>query len=185
MKWPLAAALAGLMALPAAADGYWEYRDWRAFSETVDTGEDLRRTCTAVTGGDGLPALRISITNGDAGPPHAYPEPVLHEGAPRGHSTLVQDGQAVAFVFDRQAAFYGIAEGWFDADGFARAEARPRAQDALDTLRWMKAGHSLDIRLLHPHQEGTQVLAASLHGFTAAYGKMMDECGFTIELPPR
>jgi len=73
----------------------------------------------------------------------------------------------------------------FDEEGFARAEARPRSQDALDMLRWMKAGHSLDIRLLHPYQEGRQVMEASLDGFTAAYGKMMDECGFSIELPPR
>lgn len=183
MKCFPAALLAALTALPAAADGYWEYRDWRVFSETAGTGEDLRRTCTAVTGGDGLPSLRLSITNGDAGPPHAYPQPALHESAPRGHGTLVQDGMAVAFVFDRQAAFYGIAEGWHDDQGFARAEARPRGQDALDMLRWMKAGQSLDIRLMHPYQEGREVMAASLNGFTAAYGKMMDECGFSLELP--
>lgn len=183
MKRPLTAVLAGFLAMPAAADGYWEYRDWRVFTETVDTGEDLRTTCTALTGGDGLPSLRLSVSNGDAGPPDAYPEPALFESAPRGHSTLMQDGMAVAFVFDRQAAFYGIADGWFDDEGFAQAEARPRWQDALNMLRWMKAGQSLDIRLMHPYQEGRQVMEASLSGFTAAYGKMMDECGFSIELP--
>ncbi len=183
MKLPLMAALAGLLALPAAADGYWEYRDWRAFSETIDTGEDLRRTCTAVTGGDGLPSLRLTISNGDGGPPDHYPEPMLYENAPRGHGTQVQNGLAVAFVFDRQAAFYGIANGWFDEEGFAHAEAGPRWQDALRMLRWMKAGQALEIRLLHPYQEGAVVMNASLSGFTAAYGKMMDECGFSIELP--
>jgi hypothetical protein len=183
MKCLPAALTAAFAALPASADGYWEYRDWRAFSETIDTGEDLRRTCTAVTGGDGLPSLSLTITNGDAGPPAAYPEPRLHESAPRGHPTQVQDGLAVAFVFDRQAAYYGIADGWLDEEGFAHAEAGPRWKDALAMLRWMKAGQSLEIRLLHPYQEGPVVMTASLSGFTAAYGKMMDECGFTIELP--
>jgi hypothetical protein len=182
-KLVMAAACTGFAALPAAADGYWEYRDWRVFVDEYDTGEDLRRNCTAMTGGDGLPSLKLHISNGDGGPPDYYPAPTFHESAPRGHSTQVQNGQALGFIFDNQAVFYAIADGSYDDEGFAYADASPRWQDTLNMLLWMQAGHSLEIRTVQPYGAGEQVLPVSLNGFTAAYGKMMDECGFSIALP--
>lgn len=177
----LALALTFLPALPATAQ-YWEFGDWRVFVEIQETTEHTSRTCTALTGGDGEPSLRLSVYDLDAGPPSDYPAPMLHESAIRGHSTLVQNGQAVGFVFDQQAAFYGIANGYFDADGFAHAEAAPRWQDTPNMLRWMKAGQTIDIRTVQPYGPGQAIMQASLRGFTAAYGKMMDECGFPIEI---
>ncbi|CUH88478.1 hypothetical protein PH5382_02414 [Phaeobacter sp. CECT 5382] len=169
--------------LPASAQSYWEYGAWRVHTEIRESTEDTTKTCTAITGGDGLPSLRLSVINLDGGPPADYPEPLLHESAIRGHSTLIQNGQAVGFVFDGQAAFYGIASGYLDAEGFAHAEVEPRWQDTVNMLLWMKAGQSIDIRLVHPFEAGKPLLQVSLRGFTAAYGKMMDECGHSTHIP--
>jgi hypothetical protein len=177
----LALALTILPALPATAQ-YWEFGDWRVFVETHESTEHTSHTCTASTGGDGDPSLRLSVYDLDGGPPDSYPAPTLYESAVRGYPTQVQNGQAVGFVFDQQAAFYAIANGYFDAEGFAQVEAAPRWQDTINMLRWMKAGQSIDIRTVQPYGPGQPVMQASLRGFTAAYGKMMDECGFSIEI---
>ncbi len=177
----LSLALATLAALPATAQS-WEYGAWRVYAATQDTTEHSSRSCTAITGGDGLPSLSLSVMNLDAGPPDDYPEPTLHESAARGYSTQLQNGQAVGFVFDGQAAFYGIADGYLGADGFAQAVVSPRWQDTINMLLWMKAGQNIDIRTVQPYGAGEQVMQVSLSGFTAAYGKMMDECGFDIEI---
>jgi hypothetical protein len=181
-RFSLAFALTLLSPLPAAAQ-YWQFGDWRVTVETQETSEHISQTCTAVTGGDGLPSLSLSVYSLDAGPPDYYPAPTLRESAIRGHPTLVQNGQAVGFVFDQGTAFYGIANGYLDADGFAQSETAPRWQDTASMLLWMKAGQSIDIRTVQPYGPGVPVLQASLRGFTAAYGKMMDECGFSIDLP--
>lgn len=178
----LALALSILPALPAAAQ-YWEFGAWRVFVEQHESSEHSSRTCTALTGGDGDPALSLSVYSLDGGPPDDYPAPTLRETAIRGHRTQVQNGQAVGFVFDQQAAFYGIANGYLDAEGFARTDVAPRWQDKVNMLLWMKAGQSIDIRTVQPYGPGTPIMQASLEGFTAAYGKMMDECGFSIEIP--
>lgn len=170
-----------LLPLSAAAQ-YWEYGDWRVSVEVQETTEHVSRTCSAITGGDGLPSLGLSVYDLDAGPPVDYPAPKLSEHAIRGHPTQVQNGQAVAFVFDQQAVFYGIVNGYFDSDGFAHSETQPRWQDTINMLLWMKAGQSIDIRTVQPYGPGDQILQVSLRGFTAAYGKMMDECGFSIEI---
>ncbi len=178
----LTLALTFLLPLPAAAQ-YWEFGDWRVSVETQETSEHSSQTCTALTGGDGIPSLSLSVYSLDGGPPDDYPKPTLRESAIRGHPTLAQNGQAVGFVFDQQAAFYGIANGYFDADGFAHSETAPRWQDTVNMLLWMKADQSIDIRTVQPYGPGVPIMQASLRGFTAAYGKMMDECGFSVELP--
>ncbi|ASM71737.1 MULTISPECIES: hypothetical protein [Roseobacteraceae] len=83
--------LLSLIAAPALAEGFWEYGSWRVIMEEADTGEDLRRTCGAVTGGDGEPSVVISASNGDAGPPAVFPGVFVHEHVPRGHNTVLQD----------------------------------------------------------------------------------------------
>jgi hypothetical protein len=175
------ATLPALTALPASAQ-FWEYGAWRVYVETRETSEHTSRTCSAITGGDGYPSLSLTVNELDAGPPADYPAPTLHENAPRGQSTQIQNGQAVAFVIDKQAAFYGIANGYLDSDGFAQAQVGPRWQDTVNMLLWMQAGQSIDIRTVQPYAAGTPVLQVSLAGFTAVYGKMMDECGFSIQI---
>lgn len=164
----------------SAEDRYWSYGDWNVHVEGVDTGEDWRVTCTAWTGGDGDPSLRLSISNGDAGPPSDYPQVTLQESAPRGYDTQMQNGQAVTLIVDQSIDYYALVDGYFDEDGFLRADATVRWQDAPYVLIGMKSGSQMDVRLLSPVQASTRIYLASLKGFTAAYGKMMDSCGHSI-----
>ncbi|MDE4173442.1 hypothetical protein PXK01_04700 [Phaeobacter sp. PT47_59] len=163
--------------LQAQAQFYWEYDDWQVWVEETDTGEDLRRSCTAWTGGDGEPVLRLEISNGDAGPPYVYPYPSLSETAPRHYKTQMQDGQHVQFVTDTGAVFSTTAEARFNEEGLFEAHAVLNLADNLPTLQAMKQGSHMEIRT-----GGNMVFRASLAGFTAAYGKMMDSCGFSLSL---
>jgi len=179
----LCTAMLGLLAGPALADQFWEYGDWRVNITDENTGEDIRRYCRASTGGDGLPVIWLEISDGDAGPPHGFPTPTYSTSAPRGHRTQIGNAQGVAFVFDQQGVFFGVAEGGIDGEGIAWAAATPRWQDAKNMLLWMKSASQLEVRALDAYRASTQVHVASLRGFTAAYGKMMDSCGHTIEIP--
>ncbi len=180
LKWVLAATL---LACPVAAqESYWQYGDWAVQVTAFDTGEDLRVECSAHTGGDGMPSLRLSISNGDAGPPEHYPQLTLHETAPRGHNTQMQNGQAVVMIVDQSLAYYALVDGYFDEYGILNATAELRWQDAIYALIGMQAGQHMDVRLLQPDRASTRITLASLNGFTASYGKMMDSCGHSLEL---
>ena len=174
--------MAGLVAFQAGAataaqTQYWDYADWTVAVRSVDTGQDLRITCTAWTGGDGDPRLVVEVSTGDALPPDHYPQPVLHETAPRGHRTMLTDGAWVMFEVDElvEADLYwqaqGEAQAWYE-DGIPTAVARPFGE-ARDLLAVMRRSGRLWVTL-----DGEVVYAASLSGFTAAYGKMAEQCGF-------
>lgn len=183
-KYALLSAGLGLALVgQAQADEYWEYGDWRVEITDEDTGEGYRRYCSARTGGDGLPVIALEVSDGDAGPPTVYPQPMYQESAPRGHRTAIGNAQGVAFVFDRQGAFFAVADGGVDGEGFAYVTAEPRWQDAKNMLLWMQYASQMEVLALDAYQASTQVYVASLSGFTAAYGKMMDSCGFTLEIP--
>lgn len=173
----LFAFLMACLPLQAAAQYYWEYKDWRVWVEEIDTGEDLRRTCSARTGGDGDPVISIEMSNGDAGPPDFYPYPSITERAPRHFPTLMQDGQPVRFVIDTGAVFSTTAQSWLTDEGLFEAYAALNLADNLPTLQAMKRGSVMEVRT-----GGRTLYTASLSGFTAAYGKMMDSCGFSLSL---
>lgn len=160
---------------PTVVDsGYWSYGSWQVVAETIDTGEDLRRTCTAFTGGDGNPTLSVEISNGDAGPPHLFPSVEVRESAFRGYPTVMQDGQALFIRFDDEDSMDAVVTGYFDEDGFAQATFRFDHPDSQWVLRAMRKNGQLDAVV------GGQVFATFfLDGFTASYVKAMDECGFT------
>ncbi|WP_106745083.1 hypothetical protein [Yoonia maritima] len=170
-------AFAVLTLLPVAAYAdieYWDYNDWRVIIETVDTGEDTRVFCTALTGGDGMPSLRIDVSNGDALPPAYYPAPTLYETAPRGYETLMKDGQRVLFEFDPDNITEGFVTAGFDDDGIRFAYAQAHQDDSLWLLQSMRQAAQLWITL-----DGEVVYGASLAGFTASYGKIAEQCGFS------
>lgn len=159
---------------PKVSYEYFDYRDWSTTVETIDGEQDLRVNCTIRTGGDGDPAMQATISNGDAGPPHYFPAVSLEEGAPRGYGTMMQDGQPVTFVFDDGAAFPGVVVAGLDEEGFAFASARVAQQSNQGVLQGMRRARALVVLA-----GGNVVYRASLSGFTAAYGKMAEQCGFT------
>jgi len=163
-------------ALPAAAD-YWNYNDWHVSVERVDTGEDLRVTCYAHTGGDGAPVWALEVSNADAGPPTYFPAPRLIEFAPRHHRTTMKDQQTIEFQFDTGRLVYGEAVAYMNDDGLFQAESSPQPNSVLSMLMAMRRGSSVEARADNQH-----IATASLSGFTDAYGKMMDECGFSLAM---
>lgn len=169
-----------LLLLPqmAAADNDWTFGDWIVRTHVVDTGEDLRKTCTAHTGGDGLPILGLEVSNGDAGPPYAYPTPIYRSTAPRGFTTLIQAGDSVVFEFDDGTGSDVLVETGVSEGVFAFAEATPFPQHTLWYLQNMRALDTLSIYRFGPEATRAHVFTASLRGFTAAYLKMMEACGF-------
>ncbi|SMX31186.1 hypothetical protein [Actibacterium lipolyticum] len=165
--------LFSLMAGPAFADGFWEYGSWRVFVQEVDTGEDLRRSCSAMTGGDGEPSVVVSMSNGDAGPPDFFPSVLVREHAPRGHRTMLQDGQAAYIRFDNEDVMDGVVKGDFDEEGFAYAEIAFDHPLSQWVLRAMRVNGQFDVVV-----DDKVFMYAYLDGFTASYLKMAEECGF-------
>lgn len=158
----------------AAQTEYTQYGDWWVLVERHDTGEDRRVYCRAMTGGDGWPSLEVGMSNGDAGPPEVYPLPMAVEHAVRGYDTVMQDGQTAAFIDDVGRRIAGSVSGGIDDEGFAWAQAEPDRADAQALLGMMRRGNVLEVEVA-----GAPFLTASLRGFTAAYGKIAEECGFS------
>lgn len=162
-----------LCASPGFAQGFWEYGSWRVVIDEVDTGEDLRRTCYALTGGDGQPTVAFSFSNGDAGPPWFFPSVIVYESAPRGFDTVLQDGQSAYIRFDDEQVMDGTVYAYLDEDGFARAEIsfdHPLSQWVLQSMR---VNGQMDVVVA-----GDVFMYAYLDGFTASYLKAAEECGF-------
>ncbi len=163
---------------PGTAAEYWDYADWTVHIEDLDTEEDLRRICTAWTGGDGLPALRLQITNGDVGPPDAYPLPTLEERAPRGHRTQIRPEDAVVFEFDTGTGSEVSVTMALEDGVFEVAQAAPFQRDTLWVLQSMRAGSAMTVYRMSAEAPGrVAVTSVSLSGFTAAFLKMMSRCG--------
>ncbi|CUH52564.1 hypothetical protein [Shimia marina] len=159
---------------PQPQTDFWEYGSWRVVAETIDTGEDLRRTCTALTGGDGTPTLSVEISNGDGGPPHTFPSVEVRESAIRGYPTRMQDGQPLYIRFDDEDSMDATVHGYLDEDGFAQAYFRFDHPDSQWVLLAMRRNHQLDAVVAHQ-----PYATFFLDGFTAAYVKAMEQCGFS------
>lgn len=158
----------------SSEEAYAEFGVWRTSRTLEDTGEDYRLTCAATTGGDGDPVIVVSISDGDAFPPHGWPSVVLYESAPRGHQTALRSGDAVGFAFDGGAATPGLTSDAYDPDGILWAIAMPDGDRMQETLRLMRERSAMVV--VGPRGAAA---SASLTGFTAAYGWMAQECGFS------
>ncbi|WP_417667919.1 hypothetical protein [Roseibium sp.] len=161
---------------PALAENFWTFKDWNVSIEEAPSEEDNYLNCRIFTGGDGMPTLSVNFFTGDAGPPLSFPDVAIEERAIRGYPTLMQDGGPVNFVFDDGDGVSGMAEAGFDEDGFAYAIGRVNYDQNLFALQGMRRAGELYIST-----SGGQLLTASLNGFSAAYLKMADVCGFSTE----
>ncbi len=167
-----AAAVANAAAEPRHA--YYEHRDWTTYVETRATAQGLRVNCAIHTGGAGAPALYAAHSDRDAGPPHAYPFVALRESAPRGYRTRMRDGDPALFVFDDGVSVEGVVRAGVNESGEAFAEAQIAAGEVQGVLKGMRRARSLLVIAA-----GQVVARASLNGFSAAYGEMARQCGFT------
>lgn len=145
------------------------FRDWKASLEEVNTGEDVRKTCTASTTAKDTAGkdwkLKLAISNGDVSPPDAYPQIAIAAGGgglPKG------EGIAMAFSFgDKRIDAKGSGDGGV-------VMMNNTKETSLAVLRAMAAGSTLDLALA-----GKPAPALSLAGFTAAYRKLGSACGFS------
>lgn len=168
--------LASAFATGAAANpAYYDYKDWLVVVEDVD---ETLRICRGQTGGDGDPVFSITVTSADVElPPHAFPVPRLRETAPRGYATRFEGKSTVYFETDTGWKTEGHAYAGLNDEGLAWGQAEPYVgDDGADMLREMRQAGRMYITW-----DGETVYAASLAGFTAAYGKMAEQCGFTTE----
>lgn len=141
------------------------FRDWTASMTEVDTGEDLRKTCTAATSAaDKSWTLGIAISNGDALPPDGYPTLVID--AAGGGLTEGEDLPAVFSFGDKriEAKVHG---------GGKQVIVNNTNTTSLALLQAMAAGSTLDVTLA-----GKTGPSLSLSGFTASYRKLGAWCGF-------
>lgn len=164
-KYSVLCAFAGvlLMGSAEAAAQKETIKDWTASLDEVNTGEDVRLTCTAQTAApDRSWTLRLAISNGDVMPPDAYPQVVIAAaGLAKG------EGLAIAFSFGDE---HIDAKG--SSDGKELMVENVKAT-SLALLRAMAAGDKLDIAV-----GGKSAPPLSLAGFTASYRTLGNWCGF-------
>lgn len=150
------------------------YGDWRVVVLQVDSNQETWRECTASTGGDGDPTLKIRARQYDGGPPDVYLPIEFREQAPRHYDTLMQDAGLVTFTFNDGQSFHGRARTGIAEGAFKYATASPTPEMSLPVLQAMRRAEWLEISY-----EGTPYYSASLAGFTAAYGKIAEACEFS------
>lgn len=166
------ALLAVCVATSAAAfDEWWDYRDWTAFIERVQGGRVTE--CTARAGPDGGPFLTVSTTDVDTKPPALYPSIDYEEPGIRGIPTQLRDGDRITFVLDTGEALELVGASYLTSEGIPRASAGVEYADRQPLLKAMRNGSQLDVM-----RGGERLARVSLAGFTAAYGKIAEQCSF-------
>jgi hypothetical protein len=148
-----------------------KFRNWTASLDEVNTGEDLRKTCSAwSTAKDAAGrewTLKLAIANGDALPPDAYPQISIAAAA----GAITGNGS--------QSAVFGFGDTHVDAQVSGSGNEVMVSNDKATSLRLLKAfaqGSSLDLALA-----AEAPVAFSLVGFTASYRKLGAWCGFPTQ----
>lgn len=163
----------------------WTFKDWQVHVESVDTGEDLRVTCTIQTVGNEIGKARrlyATISNGDAMPPHFYPSVILEEIAAPGTRASLNPGDPVSVEIDHQKMDIAPTNQYQDEQGRLVTEVLMSDGQNPAMLRAMKAGQGVVFRVdLGGMQQGAFQIS-SLSGFTASYLKMAEQCGFPADL---
>ena len=159
---------------PASAQGFGEFGSWRVIVDEFDTGQDVRRDCKMLTGGDGEPSVHVSMYSGDVGPPDYYPTVRVTEPTYRGYPTLLQDDQKLYAWFDSEETFNAKASKYINKTGSPVTEIVFADHQSLAMLQTMRLNDQMDIVV-----NGQVFMTAFLDGFTASYLKMAGECGFS------
>ncbi|MGE0239294.1 MAG: hypothetical protein AB7F09_02500 [Parvibaculaceae bacterium] len=159
---------AALAANAGAASRNETSKDWTASLEEVDTGEDVRKTCTGWTaardeaGKDWT--LKLAIGDGDVLPPDAYPQ--LSITAAAGGLNKAEN-QPATFDFGGKEVEAKVSGGGNEV------MVDNVKETSLALLKALAAGDRLTVTLT-----GKPSPALSLSGFTASYRKLGQWCGF-------
>lgn len=175
MRLRLAAVFA-LLAVPAAAEDYWEWKDWRL--------ERVEGRCAIWAGGDGDGAFRLEFGAGGFDPAALY-EPVAYNTEPlplelTDSLALLIDGRDDGFgdelfVFETEDPF----------DGRPVRAASLTAGFVPDLVAALREGGRVAFVVFREGREARVYDDLSLAGFTAVYLKAAEWCGFAPEALPR
>ncbi|QJF52753.1 hypothetical protein [Roseobacter ponti] len=159
----------------AASEEHWVFGDWRVHVRDA-SGDHI---CTASTGGGGASWMFLRTRSGDTGPPWRYPVPVFGEYAGSGGALRIRAGDRVVFDFGRDGEARVRLKTGEQRGAGPFAEARPEAFDVPWMLGSMRAGDTLRVyRSAGGAVRREHLFTASLNGFTAAYEKMLEACGY-------
>jgi hypothetical protein len=166
----LLAGIAVPTTIQAAAVQKETFRDWSASLNEENTGEDLRKTCGAMTtatiDGQGW-TLFVEISNGDVLPPDGYPQIAIV--AATGGVTTAKN-QPATFSFDDKNI-----EAAFSSDG-SEVMVNNVKETSLALFKAFAAGDKVDVTLAGKH-----AASFSLKGFTAAYRHLGTWCSFKTD----
>jgi len=174
MKAPLALFLSlAMLPAQAAADQFWEHKDWKVHSERDAKG---KKVCTATTGGDGSDMFHVVATAG--GDLSIY----YQEQTYRGMKPALNKSDAIVFRFDdKKQSVYDDVQVFLtvDAEGIPQATAGLPSGYSAEVIRTMRASSSVSVLREHP-KTGKPALVGkfSLAGFTATLLKASEWCGF-------
>ncbi|TIN98105.1 MAG: hypothetical protein E5Y06_03350 [Mesorhizobium sp.] len=146
---------------------------WTTMVDTLDTGQDARKTCAASTAffdaGGNSGTLTLSISNGDALPPDAYPAVMITID-----NRSLQTGKKIAAIFGDPGVKVSTTVYSNDAvNGRPTWTVDNQPKTSLALLRAMRQATSLDVTF------GKQAIASiPMDGFTKAYRSLGVSCGF-------
>lgn len=165
------AAAAALSGGDAQAE-FWTYKDWTVVTQSKQGGRVT--ACDARGGPEGWPQLMVETSDVDTKPPALFPSVSYSEPGFRGVTFSVKDGDRLDFVFDDGAAFEAHVGVGVDAEGIPYARAVLEHEDRRPMLGKMRTGSFVDVM-----RGGERLSRYSLSGFTAAYGKIAEQCRFS------
>jgi len=167
---------------PQQAQSLWfSYKDWSGSTETVlSGGGDWVTNCEIHTGGDGDSSISVSQMWGEP-----MPSVVYSEATARGYATQLQGEQEVTWavsVGNEVRNFAGSSYTGFSESGIPFAEntvnSTYQGREVDNILTAFAKGRKV---MLIDDYSGGDLHTASLSGFTAAYRKMSQWCGFSVD----
>lgn len=163
----ISAIVLSALALPLPASGkMWTYKNWWI---NADGGK-----CEARTGREGWYYLEVRANRSGPKPPKRYPLVTFSTVGIRGVAPSIKDGETVRFVVDSGLSLTARGVVRAHDPGIYTGEADIAPRDRQRLLKAMRHGRYVDI-----FKGRERLLRASLSGFTAAYGKMAEQCRFS------